>query len=565
MKRIIGDAPCPGCRSMGRDSKGNHLILFEVDDGPDFAYCPKCGHHETDVSQIEARPKKEWNADELAERLAEIEDCPYRDLGARRIPDWVCEFYGVRVGLSTRDGKTITEHYYPRVNADLQICRYNVRVLDPKGFYSIGPNGGPFGLPTLYVKDCSRIKLFIFEDELSTMSGYKVLKEFAKPEFKHMHPACIGLSAGSGSIVDTLQVLIDRDLLDEFEEVIYVHDNDDAGRLSYQKGRTLFPELKAVTTALKDANDMIMAGRNKELFRTLLKKATVQSPDGAASVEDALKDAREAAPEGYSLPWDGLNELIEMHWGELWSVGGGAGIGKTLLSHAIGSHFVKVHKVPVALFHMEERIGKTLTNFASALSGTPLGKTKTLEEELLSQIIEEYDLHGMLHLWKNKGENSWDNVAMCIRHYAVVHGIKLAFVDNVTTLVNTLPPTEQNTEIARIATEAHGLADELGITIVIFSHLNPPSSGPSHEEGGEVRPVQFTGSRALQRWSNVMLGFERNLYAEGDAKHYSRIRVLKDRENGRTGFINTRYNTDSGLLEQIYEGIPDDDDDDSTF
>lgn len=541
---------------MGRDSKGNHLILFEGEDGEHFAKCPKCGHYEKDASKVDLNKKKEWDKDELKERLEEIGQYPIRTLDSRRIPDWVCEYYGVRVGLSTRDGQTITEHYYPRFSADGTICRYNVRVVDPKGFYSVGPKGLPFGIDTLNNKNVRTEKLFIFEDELSAMSGYKVLKEFAKEGFTHMHPACLGLSSGSGSIVDTLQYLIDKDIVSKFNEIIYVYDNDQAGMESYQRGRSLLPSLKGVCTTLKDANDMLMAGRNKELFRTLLWGARVKSPDGAATVQDALKDARESAPLGFTLPWDGLNQLIELRWGELWSIGGGAGIGKTLLSHAISSHFIKVHKVPVAMFHMEERIGKTLTNLATALSGIPIGKNSQLEEDLLQQIIAEYDLEGMLHLWKNKGENNWDNVAACIRYFAVVMGVKLFFVDNVTTLVNTLNSTEQNTEIARIATEAHGLADELNVTIIVFSHLNPPASGPSHEEGGEVRPVQFTGSRALQRWSNVMLGFERNLYAEGELKHCSKIRVLKDRENGRTGFINTIYNPDTGRLEENFSGIP---------
>ncbi len=152
-------------------------------------------------------------------------------------------------------------------------------------------------------------------------------------------------------------------------------------------------------------------------------------------------------------------------------------------------------------------------------------------------VNEQYNLDELLHLWKNKGANDWENIAQCIRYYATVLGVKLFFIDNVTALTNTLSPSEINTELAKIATEAHGLCDELDICIVLFSHLNPPSSGPSHEEGGEVRPAQFTGGRALMRWSEVMLGFERNMYADGAAKHYSRIRVLKDRENWKTGVI----------------------------
>ena len=542
---------------MGRDSKGNHLILFEGEDGVKFAKCPKCGHYEKDATTVQWNAKKVWDADELRERLEEIGTYPIRSLEDRRVPDWVCEHYGVRVGLSPNDGQTIIEHYYPRLNNDLQIQRYNVRICDPKGFYSIGPKGMPFGLDTLYVKDCSRVKLFIFEDELSTMSGYRVLKEFAKDGFKHMHPACIGLTAGSGTIVDTLQILIDRKLLEQFEEVIYVHDNDNAGHESYKRGRSMYPNLKGVTTHLKDANDMVMAGRNKELFRTLLKGAKVRSPDGAANTREAFQDATTINPEGLCLPWPGLSELISLRWGELWSIGGGTSIGKTLLAHAMAAHYIQNYQVPVAMFMLEERIGRTLRSVATHMTGIKLNSNESFSGEILEKVIEDYNLDDLLFFWKNKGENDWDNISQCVRHYAVVYGCKLFFIDNITALTNTLAPSEQNTEIARIATEAAGLADELDITIVLFSHLNPPQSGPSHEEGGEVRPVQFSGSRALQRWSHVMLGFERNLYAEGDNKNYSKIRVLKDRENGRTGFINTKYDTKTGRLEQNDEGIPD--------
>lgn len=561
-KKIVGDCACPSCRERGGDSKGNHLILFEGENGERFAKCPKCGHYEKDTSTLKVNKKREWNADELAERLGEISEYPIRTLDNRRVVDWVCEHYGVRVGLSTKNGRDIVEHYYPRRNINLEICRYNVRVCEPKGFYSIGPNGIPFGAEWLTDKNLRRAKLWIFEDELSTMSGYQVLKQFSPEEDKEKIPACIGLPAGSGTIVACLQWLIDNGHHERFEEIVYVHDNDAAGFESYQTGRSCFAALRGVTTDLKDANDMLMEGRNKELFRTLVRSARVRSPDGAATVSDAIKDAETVVDEGYSLPWEGLDALIKVRWGEMWSIGGGVGCGKTLLAHAIGAHFIKVHKIPTAMFMLEERIGKTLINVSTQLTGV---KTVGFQKDRQLQVNEQYNLDELLHLWKNKGANDWENISQCIRYYATVHGVKLFFIDNVTALTNTLSPSEMNTEIAKIATEAHGLCDELDICIMLFSHLNPPSSGPSHEEGGEVRPAQFTGSRALMRWSEYLLGFERNLYAEGDAKHYSRIRVLKDRENGKTGVINTRYDPNTGRLDESDEGFSSDDGDDDNF
>jgi twinkle protein len=546
-KKIIGDAVCPGCRAEGRDSKGNHLILFEGEDGTRFAKCPKCGHYEKDTSTLTLNAKKEWNQDELSRRLGEISAYPIKDLASRRIPDWVCEHFGVRVGLSTLDGKSIIEHYYPRFNAEMQLCRYNVRVCDPKAFYSIGPNGIPFGANRLDDKGIRRTKLWIFEDELSTMSGFYVLKQFTEGEGKENTFACIGLPAGSGTIVACLQWLIDTKRIERFEEIVYVHDNDKAGFESYQAGRALFAELRGTTTDLKDSNDMLMEGRNKELFKTLVRGARIRSPDGAATIMDAMREAEEVRAEGMTFPWPGLTDLVKLRWGEISALGGGVGGGKTTLVHAIGAHFISQHKVATAFFMLEERISKTLHNVSVQLTGV---KSVGFEKDRQQQINETYNLDELMHLWKNKGANDWDNISQCIRYYASIHGVKLFFVDNITALTNTLTPSEINTEIARIATEGAGLADELDIHIMFLSHLNPPHSGPSHEEGGEVRPSQFTGGRGLMRWVQLMLGFERDLYAEGEMKHMSRIRVLKDREDGHTGVITTRYDTETGRLEE---------------
>lgn len=560
--KILGDTRCPNCTAMGRDSKGNHLILLETDEGAHIAKCPKCGHYVPDATAVQWTKKREWNADELKERLAEILAYPIRTLEARRIHDWVCDAYGVRVGLSTTNGKDVVEHYYPRLNTDMEICRYNVRLCDPKGFYSIGPSGGvPFGAHILFEKMVRTAKLWIFEDELSAMSGYQVLKQFTPEEDKEKIPACIGLIAGSGTIVNTLQWLIEQGMDEKFDEFVYVHDNDKAGFDSYSMGRARWPDLRGVCTDLKDANDMLMEGRNKELFKTLVRAARVRTPDGAASIMDAMNEAEEVQKEGYSFPWPGLTDLVKIRWGEVSALGGGVGGGKTTLVHAISAHFIK-QEIGTACFMLEERISKTLHNITTHLTGV---KEIGFERHRQMEVNERFKLPDLLHLWKNKGANDWDNISLCIRYYATVMGVKMFFVDNITALTNTMSPTEINTEIARIATEASGMADELDIHIMILSHLNPPDSGPSHEEGGEVRPKQFTGGRGLMRWVQLMLGFERNLYAEGDAKHYSKIRVLKDREDGHTGFINTRYNPETGGLEEVEQVILDAGDDDEPF
>ena len=123
-------------------------------------------------------------------------------------------------------------------------------------------------------------------------------------------------------------------------------------------------------------------------------------------------------------------------------------------------------------------------------------------------------------------------------------------------MVSHLTPSEINTEIARLSSELSGMCQELNFTCFVFSHLNPPSGGKSHEEGSPVKEVQFTGSRALMRYAQIILGFERNKHADGDLKNISRIRLLKDRNYGNTGCISCKYDIDTGKLDEYFDEVP---------
>ena len=52
------------------------------------------------------------------------------------------------------------------------------------------------------------------------------------------------------------------------------------------------------------------------------------------------------------------------------------------------------------------------------------------------------------------------------------------------------------------------------------------------------------------RFSQLILGFERNKQGEGDEKNLSQIRVMKDRYFGQTGVVGTKYDIQTGRLTQ---------------
>lgn len=555
-KRITHDGPCPVCRSKGRDATGNHLQFWEKDTGEAWAFCNRCGHYEDNGEKLgtyEKREKREITDEEAAAVLAEISELPFQPLTTRGINLQTAERFGVRVGLSPQDGQTQFSHFYPKMKGQ-DITGYKVRQLNPKFFYAQGRASGCdlFGLQQALLKDVYKHSVYLFEDELSSMSGFQVMKQFAKEGYQNYSPACVSLPDGTKSAARVCGQ--NKDFLLSFKEIVVCMDADKAGDEAVEVIRSLFPDrVKVVRLPMKDANDMLMAGREMELYQHLRFNAKAETPDGAVSIMDCLEDALKKPTWGLTYPWQGLTNLTYgIRFKEIIAVGGGVGLGKTLIGHELCAHLINVEKQRIGMFMLEETVGNTIKNISGKVANIPFHRPDIeYDEQTLKDVAMSFGDN--VALWQNKGQNSWENIKACMRFWAVVEGRKVMILDNITALTAHLSPSEINTEISKIASELAGLCDELDVVCFVFSHLNPPSGGKPHEEGGDVKEVQFTGSRALMRWCQVILGFERNKYAEGDAKNISRIKLLKDRNYGQSGHICTRFFPDTGRLLEVTE------------
>ncbi len=331
-KRVTHDGPCPSCKERGRDSSGNHLMFFEDEvSGDKWAYCNRCGHHEADAETLAAskrRERREYSPEELEATLGEILECPIQPLTSRSISREVAERYGTRVGLSHTDGSTQVSHFYPQTK-DGELLGYRIRNLDPKGFYSVGAGRGCdfFGMTQAIGENVSNYTLYVFEDELSTMSGYQALMKFnVNPMYKHISPACVGLPYGCKSAARSFSQ--NRDFVDTFKEVVVCMDNDEEGEKAAKVIQSLVPTAKVVHLSMKDANDLIMAGREKELYQSLRFGAKVETPDHAVGIAECIDEALAKPEWGLSWPWQGLTDLTYgITTGEMIAVGGGVGLG----------------------------------------------------------------------------------------------------------------------------------------------------------------------------------------------------------------------------------------------
>ena len=214
--------------------------------------------------------------------------------------------------------------------------------------------------------------------------------------------------------------------------------------------------------------------------------------------------------------------------------------------------------IKVGTFMLEQNVVETLKRIAGKLDGVhyhlPNDDGKTYDITKLKDTVAKIKATDNLFMYSNFGSMDWDIIREKIRVMAHSYDVKCFYIDNMTAL--TAHASDERRFIDSFMEEAATLAQELNVWIMIVSHLNPPKTGASHENGGKVLPVQFTGSRAIQRWAHYMYGLERNaLHTDQSERAKMIFRTIKDRYAGSaTGkTIALRYDSTTGLLREVDE------------
>lgn len=339
--------------------------------------------------------------------------------------------------------------------------------------------------------------------------------------------------------------------LEKFDTVVLMFDNDDAGRKAIEEAAPIFSpgKCKVARLPLKDANEMLQAGRGSEVIEAIW-GAKEYRPDGLVSFGD-LKD-RMKKPIEVGLPW-WMDELTELtfgrRYGELYAFGAGTGVGKTDWLTQQVAYDITTLGLPVGLLFLEtpvEELGKRVAGkVAKKLFHIP-GSGWTQEE--LDTHVDALENKGTLY--DSFGQTDWEIVKGHIRYMAITQGIRLIYLDHLTAMADT---SDEKSSIEQIMKEMASLANELKVIIHFVSHLSTPEGKP-HEEGGRVMIKHFKGSRSIGFWSHFMFGLERNQQDENeDLQQVTTFRCLKDRYTGRaTGkTLFLRYDPETGTLYTI--------------
>lgn len=120
-------------------------------------------------------------------------------------------------------------------------------------------------------------------------------------------------------------------------------------------------------------------------------------------------------------------------------------------------------------------------------------------------------------------------------------------LDHISIVVSGMDGGDERRVIDQTMTRLRSITQELGIGMIVVSHLRRPE-GRGHEEGASTSLAQLRGSAAIGQLSDIVIGLERDQQSE-DERDITTVRVLKNRYTGETGVGgDLRYDQRTGRL-----------------
>jgi twinkle protein len=511
---FIAKEACPECGS--RDN------LARYSDGHGF--CFGCSHYEPANGEAIPRERKLMSPDLIP--AGEI-----KALTKRGISRETCEKFGYSVGRMADTPVQIAAYRDAKGNVVAQKIRW-----PDKEFRFLGDTKEALLFGQHLCRDGGK-RLVITEGEIDALSVSQV--------FGNRWPV-VSIQGGAQGAKKAIQKAYE--FVSAYEEVVIMFDMDEPGMKAALEVAALLPPGKAkiASLPLKDANEMLMAGREKEVA-TAVFEAKLYRPDGVVSIGD-IKD-KALMPVSWGLPW-WIPELTKAtygrRYGEIYTFGAGTGVGKTDWFTQQIAYDVTTLGLKVGVVYLEQPVAETAKRLAGKIAGRRFHVPDagwTVQE--LSDTIDILD--GKVHLYDHFGETDWAIVESKVRYMVVSLGIKLIYIDHLTALAD---PSNERESLEKIMEEMASLAQELGVIIHLISHLATPEGKP-HEEGGRVMIRHFKGSRSIGFWSHFMFGLERSQHeTKENIKGVTTFRVLKDRYTGQsTGLtIFMGYDPERGML-----------------
>jgi twinkle protein len=471
----------------------------------------------------------------------------YSALTDRGISEETAKKFGVRVVKDTRGN--ITQHIYPYYNGTEIVCT-KTRFTNTKNF---GVNGGYEGTG-------------LFGEQLYRNTGGKYLTitegecdAMAVDEMFQGKWAVVSVKRGAAGAVKDIRESIE--FVESFESVVLCFDNDKAGREATRNvARILKPgkvKIMTLPNGYKDANDM----HNQKKFSEFTKSwwdAKTYTPSGIMELSGQKTDwLHREVKESIAYPWEGLNKkLYGLRQGELITLTGGTGLGKSSVTRELEHWLIKTTKDNVGIIALEENWLRTADGLISIEANDRLylnEKRQQYTEEDLNALFDKVIEKNRVFIHSHLGATDIDEIFAKLRYMIVGCECKWVIVDHLHMLVNVLTEGDERRGIDTLMNRLRSLVEETNVGMILVSHLRRATGDRGHEKGVAVSLSHLKGSQGIAQLSDCVIALERNQQATDPKEaNTTKVRVLKSRYTGDTGLACAlEYDNDTGRLHEV--------------
>lgn len=516
---------------------GSSDALTVYDDG--HSYCFSCGqyHKNNRDDPFEYSRKKQMPVKETRypKSLILKEELSLSNIKERGLARETCEKYGYYVTSSA------SVHIAEYRDVSGKIVGQKIRRVADKAFSINGTITD--SLYGMHLFDNGK-KLIITEGEIDCLSYAQVI------DCKY---PVVSIPNGANNAKRVL--LKNLDYLSRFDEIVLMFDMDEQGiKAAKECAEALSREKVYIATLpLKDANEMLMAGRVAEL-KNAIWNAHKYAPDGVVTVDDLMDEILKPIQKGINWCFKQLTELTYgRHYGAVYGFGAGTGAGKTdFFTQQMAYDLVDLG-LPIGVFSFEQTPSETVKRIASKVAHKRLYlSTDGDDNDEIIRYIKTFQ--DKLYLYDSYGTTEWGKVESTIRYLHGSCGVNIFYIDNLTFLSET---GNEKDSLEDMMKRVSMLATNLQIIVMFVSHLTTKAGGQSHEEGAPISGRDFKGSRTIEQLAHGLYALERNQqHPDPYERNTTTIRILKDRLSGDAvgETIRVLYDRETGTMRERSNG-----------
>lgn len=519
--------PCDDCGSS------DALSVYE-----DHTFCFSCQthrwtNHAPDVQRTEVRSD-----------LLPVGS--YQDLPTRCLSEAICRKFGYSV--SQTNGRTVQLAAYR--DQSNNVVAQKVRPKSKDEMFSTGnfKNVKLFGQHLW--KPGKR--LVITEGEVDCLSYAEVTKG---------RWPVVSISSGAASAVRTIKRNLE--FVEGFDEVVLMFDMDEQGQSAAEKVSDILTPGKCAIAQLplKDANEMLVAGRVKELTEAVW-QAEPRRPDGIINGKELWDEVSRPITDGVRYPWSKWNStLFGIRPREITTLTAGSGVGKSTIVAEIAYQLGCNEASNVGYVALEEGLGRTGQRLMSLAINKPIHLPSDVTDEERKQAFDATLGTGKYLLYDHFGSLDSDNLLRKLTYMVTALDCKYLVLDHLSILVSGMDQEamshygDERKAIDYTMTQLRSFTERTNVSLFVVSHLRRPGGDKGHEGGEKVYLSHLRGSAAIAQLSDSVVSISRDM-TNGDNR--LDVTCLKNRYAGITGPMGQlEYNTTTGRLTEVVEDFDD--------